>query len=148
MCIAEIDCKVLRGIVGWWLVQRMQDLQHASEDERLKLQKQYKERLKDMDGKLKELRVRERGMVKVERLKARSEEACGRLQQDILRIKQQKVALARQMEQSKKEFLEFRRGREKELLQLRRQVRPPRLLPAFVPDFSSQTPGGHHQLHI
>ncbi len=75
-----------------------------------------------MDSKLRELQKRERGYAQLETLKARSEDACKRLQTDIQQIKQQKVALHRQLERANKEFQDWRKTREKEIMQLRAQV--------------------------
>lgn len=55
------------------------------------MEKAYKERLKGMDAKLREVRDKERRIAQMERLQSRSLEKCGRLQADILSIKQQKV---------------------------------------------------------
>lgn len=59
----------------------------------------------------------------MERLQARSLEKCDRLQADILSIKQQKVSLARQIEQNHKDFTLWKKNRERELAQLRKQGR-------------------------
>lgn len=79
----------------------------------------------------------------MERLQARSLEKCDRLQADILSIKQQKVSLARQIEQNHKDFTLWKKHRERELAQLRKQgrkqqmqaCRPPflRILPLTIP---------------
>lgn len=58
------------------------------------MEKAYKERLKGMDAKLREVRDKERRIAQMERLQSRSLEKCGRLQADILNIKQQKVCVA------------------------------------------------------
>ena len=58
------------------------------------MEKAYKERLKGMDAKLREVRDKERRIAQMERLQSRSLEKCGRLQADILSIKQQKVCVA------------------------------------------------------
>ncbi len=69
----------------------MERVKEASFEERHKMEKAYKERLKTMDGKLREVREKERRIAQMERLQARSLEKCSRLQSDILSIKQQKV---------------------------------------------------------
>lgn len=71
--------------------QRMQAQAHTSEEDRARSEAKFKERLKEMDAKLKDLRKKERGFAQVERLKARTEETCCRLQSDIHGLKQQKV---------------------------------------------------------
>lgn len=103
--------------------QRLHSLQHTSEEERATLERRYREQLAGMDAKLRDLQRRERDHAQLETLKARSEEACKRLQGDIQQIKQQKVALQRQMDRANRDFQEWRRSREREILQLRAQGR-------------------------
>ena len=66
-------------------------MRQSSDQDRIKLEKRFKDRLKDMDVKMKELHRKEKQFCQLERLKARSEETCARLNSDILSIKQQKV---------------------------------------------------------
>lgn len=42
-------------------MQELQSLQHASEEERTKIEAQYKNRIKDMDSKLRSLKSKVRG---------------------------------------------------------------------------------------
>ncbi|DBB08621.1 TPA: hypothetical protein ACH3X3_008748 [Trebouxia sp. C0006] len=105
------------------LLQKLQSLRQSSDQDRSKLEKRFKERLKEMDVKMKDLHRKEKQFCQLERLKARSEETCARLNGDILAIKQQKVSLMRQMEKSTRDFADWRKEREKEVMQLRRQGR-------------------------
>ena len=72
-------------------VQRMQALWSTKEEDRTALEARYKQRLREMDAKLKDVAKKERKYSQIERLQARSQETCQRLQGDILAIKQQKV---------------------------------------------------------
>lgn len=72
-------------------MQKLQSLRQSSDQDRTKLEKRFKDRLKEMDVKMKELHRKEKQFCQLERLKARSEETCARLNSDILSIKQQKV---------------------------------------------------------
>ena len=65
----------------------------------------------------------EKRIAELERMKVRADDACRKLQTDIVAIKQQKVALHRHMDKSAREFADFRRQHDKELLQLRKQGR-------------------------
>ncbi|KAL3131725.1 hypothetical protein ABBQ38_007446 [Trebouxia sp. C0009 RCD-2024] len=105
------------------LLQKLQSLRQSSDQDRTKLEKRFKDRLKEMDVKMKDLHRKEKQFCQLERLKARSEETCARLNSDILSIKQQKVSLMRQMEKSTRDFADWRKEREKEVMQLRRQGR-------------------------
>ena len=73
------------------MLQKLQALKHNNDQDRSKLEKRFKERLKQMDVKMKDLHRKEKQFCQLERLKARSEETCARLNSDILSIKQQKV---------------------------------------------------------
>ena len=74
-------------------LQRLQALRQSSEEDRHALERTLKERLAQMDSKMKDLRRKEKGYAQVERLKARSEDTCARLSSDIQAIKHQKVGL-------------------------------------------------------
>ena len=74
-------------------MQKLQSLRQSSDQDRSKLEKRFKDRLKEMDVKMKELHRKEKQFCQLERLKARSEETCARLNSDIVSIKQQKVGL-------------------------------------------------------
>ena len=74
-------------------MQKLQSLRQSSDQDRSKLEKRFKDRLKEMDVKMKELHRKEKQFCQLERLKARSEETCARLNSDILSIKQQKVGI-------------------------------------------------------
>ena len=82
---------------GGVLLQKLQSLRQSSDQDRSKLEKRFKERLKEMDVKMRELHRKEKQFCQLERLKARSEETCARLNGDILAIKQQKVRHARSL---------------------------------------------------
>ena len=76
-------------------LQRLQALRQSSEEDRYALERTLKERLAQMDTKMKDLRRKEKGYAQVERLKARSEDTCARLSSDIQAIKHQKVGLGK-----------------------------------------------------
>lgn len=75
-------------------LQRLQNLKSSREEDKSSLEARYKQQLKQMDVKLKEVAKRERKYAKVEQLQAKSQETCQRLQNDILTIKHQKVLLS------------------------------------------------------
>ena len=123
----------------------------AAEEQRLQLEAQYKRRIRELDERVKSVRAKvrppadarthnrthvrtlsrllaaaclqEKRITELERMKVRADEACRKLQTDIVAIKQQKVTLHRHMEKSSREFADFRRQHDKELLQLRKQGR-------------------------
>ena len=71
--------------------QKLQHIQASSEEERRRLESSYKERLMAMDEQLKLVKRREVELLGTQRLKSKAEEVCRRLQEDIQRIKEQKV---------------------------------------------------------
>lgn len=83
----------LSSTSSWNLWQSMERVKEAGFEERHRLEKGFKERLKGMDAKLRAVREKERRIAQMERLQARSQEKCSRLQADITSIKQQKVRL-------------------------------------------------------
>jgi len=105
------------------LVQKLQNLQAEKAEDKAKLEVKFKEQLREKDEKLKELRKREKKLMSIERLKNKSEDACRRLEQDVVRIKQQKVALVKQIDQRQKDYTQRIKEREKELKQLKKQGR-------------------------
>jgi kinesin family protein 4/21/27 len=54
-------------------VQKLQQLQASSEEERRRLEAQYKEKLKTYDEKLRDVRRKERDFIVMQKLKLRTE---------------------------------------------------------------------------
>jgi hypothetical protein len=52
----------------------------------------HRSRISDLEDKLKALQKKQKGLSELERLKARTEQACAKLQSEISAIKQQKVS--------------------------------------------------------
>ena len=69
----------------------MERLKEASYEDRHRVEKTYKEKLRAMDGRIRAVRSKERRLAQVERLQERSMDKCARLQADIQGIKTQKV---------------------------------------------------------
>eukprot|EP00803_Ostreobium_quekettii_P004619 evm.model.scf_3423.1 EVM.evm.TU.scf_3423.1 scf_3423:4192-12887(+) len=105
------------------LAQKLQNLQAEKAEDKAKLEEKYKEQLREKDEKLRELKKCEKELVRIERLKSKSDDACRRLERDVVRIKQQKVALVKQIEQRQKDYTQRIKEREKELKQLKKQSR-------------------------
>ena len=80
-------------LLTFLLVQRLQNLKSTREEDKTSMEVRYRQRLKEMDAMLKDNAKKERKYLKVERLQARSQETCQRLQNDILTIKHQKVSV-------------------------------------------------------
>lgn len=69
----------------------MLSLRSSSEEDRTALEANHRQRLREMDERLKTVAKQERRFANVERLQQRSQETCSRLERDILAIKQQKA---------------------------------------------------------
>ncbi|KAK9792731.1 hypothetical protein WJX73_010908 [Symbiochloris irregularis] len=105
------------------LLQEMRSLQQSSAADRAAMEEKFKKRLADMDKRLREVRLKEKRAQEQERLYERAMASVANLESDIRGIKQQKVALQRQMDTAAKDFTAAKREREREVLQLRRQDR-------------------------
>ncbi|GLC45179.1 hypothetical protein PLESTB_000427200 [Pleodorina starrii] len=108
------------------LMEKLAAASAASEEERKRLEATYMERIHQYDDRLKELRRKERDFIAMQKLKQRTEDAHRRLSADILRLKQQKVAVQKQLEANAKQFQAWRHEREREMGQLRKQSRKDR----------------------
>ena len=71
--------------------QEMQAMVASKNESQAAMEAKYKERLKEMDLRIKDVGARERKYAQLERSQAKSQEACQKLQNDITAIKQQKV---------------------------------------------------------
>eukprot|EP00198_Chlamydomonas_reinhardtii_P003876 XP_001693212.1 kinesin family member heavy chain [Chlamydomonas reinhardtii] len=108
------------------LMEKLAQVSAANEEERKRLESQYRDRIQQFDEKLRDLRRKERDFIAMQKLKQRTEEAHRRLSADILRLKQQKVSVQKQLDANAKQFATWRQERERELAQLRKQSRKDR----------------------
>lgn len=70
----------------------MQAIRSSNAEGRTASEARFRQKLKEMDDRLRAVSKQERKYAQIERLQARSQETCQRLQQDIQAIKQQKVS--------------------------------------------------------
>ncbi|GLI69654.1 hypothetical protein VaNZ11_014325 [Volvox africanus] len=108
------------------LMEKLNAVSAANEEERKRLEATYVEKIHQYDERLRELRRKEREFIAMQKLKQRTEDAHRRLSADITRLKQQKVAVQKQLEANAKQFAHWRNERERELGQLRKQSRKDR----------------------
>ncbi|KXZ43975.1 hypothetical protein GPECTOR_76g796 [Gonium pectorale] len=104
------------------LLEKLNAVSNATEEEHKRLEAQYRERIREHDEQLKQLRQKARELVKLQKLKERTEAVQRQLSAEIQRLKQSKVAMQRQLEASTKQFAAWRQDRERELAQLRKQT--------------------------
>lgn len=74
-------------------LQRMKSLAASKDESRAALESDYKKRLAEMSARLKGIAAKEKKYAKIEALQGKSQEACLKLQKDIMTIKQQKVVI-------------------------------------------------------
>eukprot|EP00850_Spirogloea_muscicola_P022203 SM000282S10606 [mRNA] locus=s282:44313:52164:- [translate_table: standard] len=105
------------------LVADIEYMMSSSDEQAKKLQEAYRLKVVSLEKQIDELRRRQEGQAVLLRQKQRSEELAKHLNEDILRIKQQKVQLQRKMKQEAEQFFLWKQAREKEVLQLRKEGR-------------------------
>lgn len=94
--------------------------QSSSEDGAQKL---TEEKLNMLESQLSELKKKQEGQAQLLRQRQKSEEASKRLQEEIQRIKSQKVQLQHKIKQESEQFRAWKASREKEVLQLKKEGR-------------------------
>jgi kinesin family protein 4/21/27 len=105
------------------LLDRLRSLAAASAEERGRAERAFRERLREVDAKVRAAALKERRVRELEATRARALEAVRDLERDVQGIRAQKVALQRQADRAAKEFGAWRREREREVMQLRKEGR-------------------------
>ncbi|WVZ73699.1 hypothetical protein U9M48_021980 [Paspalum notatum var. saurae] len=112
------------------LQKEIENLRHAltnissSTDEGAqKLKENYLQKLNALESQVHELKKKQEAQQQLLRQKQKSDEAAKRLQEDIQRIKSQKVQLQQKMKQESEQFRSWKSAREKEVLQLKKEGR-------------------------
>lgn len=100
------------------LMAKLQAIQASNAENRKRLEQKYRSHIRELETKMKAASRRAAEASRYERLKSRMDDHCKRLQDEIMRMKQQKVALAKAVEQSNKEMNQYKRKRDKELAQV------------------------------
>ncbi|CAM6127040.1 unnamed protein product [Calypogeia fissa] len=105
------------------LVTELEKLATTSDEQTHKLQETYSQKLKDLETQIADLKKKQENQSQHLRAKQRADEAAKRLQEDIHRIKTQKVQLQQKIKQESEQFRAWKACREKELLQLKKEGR-------------------------
>jgi kinesin family protein 4/21/27 len=103
------------------LMSKIEELRDAADEERKKVSDHYRARIKELDVKVKSVKAKERRVMELEKMKQRADETCQRLEGDIQQIKAQRVNLIRAAEKAQKEHNEWKRSKDREMLQLRKK---------------------------
>ncbi|TVU28486.1 hypothetical protein EJB05_20005 [Eragrostis curvula] len=112
------------------LQKEIENLRHAltnvssSTDENAqKLKETYLQKLNALESQVSELKKKQETQQQQLRQKQKSDDAAKRLQEEIHRIKSQKVQLQQKIKQESEQFRSWKAAREKEVLQLKKEGR-------------------------
>uniref|UniRef100_A0A0E0CRD1 Kinesin motor domain-containing protein n=1 Tax=Oryza meridionalis TaxID=40149 RepID=A0A0E0CRD1_9ORYZ len=112
------------------LQKEIEELRHAltnitscTDESAQKLKDNYLQKLNTLESQVSELKKKQEAQQQLIRQKQRSDEAAKRLQEDIHRIKSQKVQLQQKIKQESEQFRSWKAAREKEVLQLKKEGR-------------------------
>ncbi|KAF5739785.1 chromosome-associated kinesin KIF4 isoform X3 [Tripterygium wilfordii] len=112
------------------LQKEIEELRHnlanipsASDDGAQKLKDTYLQKLNVLEAQVSELKKKQDAQAQLLRQKQKSDEAARRLQDEVQRIKSQKVQLQHKIKQESEQFRLWKASREKEVLQLKKEGR-------------------------
>lgn len=112
------------------LQKEIEDLRHnlsnissSSDDSAQKLKEEYLQKLNVLEKQVAELKKKQDAQAQLLRQKQKSDEAAKKLQDEIQRIKTQKVQLQHKIKQESEQFRQWKASREKEVLQLKKEGR-------------------------
>ena len=105
------------------LLSKLRSLQATSQDERVKMERKYKDRIKELDSRVKGVDRQERKIRDLETAQKRALDSVQALKNDVHSIKEQKIALQRQAAKAAKEFTLWKRERDKEVMHLKKEGR-------------------------
>ncbi|KAF9608658.1 hypothetical protein IFM89_010442 [Coptis chinensis] len=105
------------------LRSNISNISSASDDGAQKLKETYLQKLNFLEAQVSELKKKQDAQSQLLRQKQKSDEAAKRLQDEIHRIKTQKVQLQQKIKQESEQFRLWKASREKEVLQLKKEGR-------------------------
>ncbi|KAL6995204.1 Kinesin-like protein KIN-4C [Sarracenia purpurea var. burkii] len=105
------------------LKHNLANISSTSDDGAQKLKEDYLQKLNVLEAQVAELKKKQDAQAQLLRQKQKSDEAAKRLQDEIQRIKTQKVQLQQKIKQESEQFRLWKAEREKETLQLKKERR-------------------------
>ncbi|EPS70956.1 hypothetical protein M569_03801, partial [Genlisea aurea] len=112
------------------LMKEIEELKHCladipsnSDDSAQQLKEEYLQKLNALETNVAELKKKQDSQAQLLRQKQKSDDAARRLQDEIQRIKTQKVQLQQKIKQECEQFRVWKASREKEVLQLKKEGR-------------------------
>ncbi|XP_042407654.1 kinesin-like protein KIN-4C isoform X1 [Zingiber officinale] len=101
----------------------LSNLSSTSDDGAQKLKADYLQKLNMLEAQVSDLKKKQEAQAQLLRQKQKSDEAAKKLQEEIQRIKSQKVQLHHKIKQESEQFRSWKASREKEVLQLKKEGR-------------------------
>ncbi|PKU64923.1 kinesin-like protein KIN-4C [Dendrobium catenatum] len=99
------------------------NISSTSGDTAQKLKEEYLHKLTMLESQVTELKKKQEAQSQLLRQKQKSDESAKRLQEEIQKIKSQKVQLQQKIKQESEQFRSWKASREKEVLQLKKEGR-------------------------
>ncbi|MQL87255.1 hypothetical protein Taro_019809 [Colocasia esculenta] len=106
------------------LRSNLANISSASGDDAQKLKEAYLQKLNILEAQVSDLKRKQEAQSQLLRQKQKSDDAAKRLQDEIQRIKSQKVHLQHKMKQESEQFRSWKASREKEVLQVHTNPAP------------------------
>ncbi|KAK2430062.1 hypothetical protein P8452_43525 [Trifolium repens] len=106
-----------------FLQREIEELKSTSGDSTHKLKEEYLQKLNALESQVSELKKKQDAQAHLLRQKQKGDEAAKKLQDEIQRIKSQKVQLQHKIKQESEQFRLWKASREKEVLQLKKEGR-------------------------
>ncbi len=103
------------------LLSKIKDLQSSSAEERMHLERMYKGKLRELDQKVKAAEKREQKIRALEATQQKAAQKVRDLESEVQNIKFQRAQIVRQAEKAGKEYVQWKRNRERELQKLKRE---------------------------
>uniref|UniRef100_A0A5B7AUA4 Kinesin motor domain-containing protein n=1 Tax=Davidia involucrata TaxID=16924 RepID=A0A5B7AUA4_DAVIN len=105
------------------LRHNLANISSTSDDSAQKLKEDYLQKLNVLEAQVAELKKKQDAQAQLLRQKQKSDESAKRLQDEIQKIKTQKVQLQQKIKQESEQFRLWKASREKEVLQLKKEGR-------------------------
>ncbi|KAJ8440068.1 hypothetical protein Cgig2_025267 [Carnegiea gigantea] len=105
------------------LSRQLANISSNADEGTQKLKEEYLQKLNALEAKVSELKKKQEAQAQLLKQKQKSDEAAKRLQEEIQRIKSQKVQLQNKIKQESEQFRMWKASREKEVLQLKKEGR-------------------------
>ncbi len=103
------------------LLSKIKDLQSSSAEERMQLERMYKGKLRELDQKVKAAEKREQKIRALEATQQKAAQKVRDLEKEVQDIKFQRAQIVRQAEKAGKEYVQWKRNRDREVQKLKRE---------------------------